>query len=158
MPDWRYIPLEKVECVTDLHILVIDLTKRSFQVCVTYGRVFVDDGICQDSHAVRAAYRCVSCVQAQVCRHRSGVGDVLDATIDCSVKPGGRHAFQAANAQMISAELALDCGRKNIQIHGGMGFAAEINAHYFLKRAHVLGQIGGGMKALRGEVLTFEAA
>jgi alkylation response protein AidB-like acyl-CoA dehydrogenase len=66
--------------------------------------------------------------------------------------------FQTANAQMISFELALDCARKNIQIHGGMGFTAEINAHYFLKRAHVLGQLGGGMKALRGKVLTLEAA
>jgi len=33
MPDWRNSALEKEEHVTDVHILAIDLAKRSFQVC-----------------------------------------------------------------------------------------------------------------------------
>jgi alkylation response protein AidB-like acyl-CoA dehydrogenase len=52
-------------------------------------------------------------------------------------------AFQATNAAMIAAEAALSCARKTLQIHGGMGFTAEISVHLFLKRAHVLGQLAG---------------
>ncbi len=35
MPDRRDIALEKGEQMTDVHILAIDLAKRSFQVCAT---------------------------------------------------------------------------------------------------------------------------
>jgi hypothetical protein len=35
MPDRRGIALEKAEHMTDVHILAIDLAKRSFQVCAT---------------------------------------------------------------------------------------------------------------------------
>ena len=35
MPDRRDIAPEKEEQMTDIHILAIDLAKRSFQVCAT---------------------------------------------------------------------------------------------------------------------------
>jgi transposase len=35
MPKWRNVALEKEEHMTDVHILAIDLAKRSFQVCAT---------------------------------------------------------------------------------------------------------------------------
>jgi len=35
MPDRRDVALEKEENMTDVHILAIDLAKRSFQVCAT---------------------------------------------------------------------------------------------------------------------------
>lgn len=35
MPDRRDIALEKEEHMTDVHILAIDLAKRSFQACAT---------------------------------------------------------------------------------------------------------------------------
>ena len=35
MPDRRDIAPEKEEQMTDVHILAIDLAKRSFQVCAT---------------------------------------------------------------------------------------------------------------------------
>ncbi len=35
MPDQRVFAREKEEHMTDVHILAIDLAKRSFQVCAT---------------------------------------------------------------------------------------------------------------------------
>lgn len=49
--------------------------------------------------------------------------------------------FHAVNAAMVASEAAMLGARENIQIHGGMGFTAELNAHLFLKRAHLLRQL-----------------
>jgi alkylation response protein AidB-like acyl-CoA dehydrogenase len=46
---------------------------------------------------------------------------------------------------------ALDAARSNgaaaIQVHGGMGFTAECDAHLYLKRGHVLAQAIGGLES-----------
>jgi alkylation response protein AidB-like acyl-CoA dehydrogenase len=52
-------------------------------------------------------------------------------------------AFQRAAAGLLATEAALSNARANIQIHGGIGFTSECNAHRYLKRAHLLGQLGG---------------
>jgi alkylation response protein AidB-like acyl-CoA dehydrogenase len=52
-------------------------------------------------------------------------------------------AFQAASAKVVAGDAALRNARANIQIHGGMGFTWEHDAHLLLKRAHVLGQVLG---------------
>lgn len=62
-------------------------------------------------------------------------------------------AYQVAAAKIISAEAALSNARSNIQIHGGIGFTAECDAHIFLKRAHLLGQLGGDRRWLRETLL-----
>lgn len=62
---------------------------------------------------------------------------------------GGDGAFQASNAAMIGAEAALTSARKALQIHGGMGFTAEISVHLFLKRAHVFCQLIGEVHSLQ---------
>jgi hypothetical protein len=61
---------------------------------------------------------------------------------------GGDAAFQATNAAMIAAEAALGSARKALQIHGGMGFTAEVSVHLYLKRAHVLAQLAGELHFL----------
>ncbi len=66
-------------------------------------------------------------------------------------QPGA--SYQAAAAKIISAEAALSNARSNIQIHGGIGFTAECDAHIFLKRAHLLGQLGGDRRWLRETLL-----
>jgi alkylation response protein AidB-like acyl-CoA dehydrogenase len=43
-----------------------------------------------------------------------------------------------AAAKVTSAEAALANGKTCIQVHGGMGYTSEIDAHLFLKRAYVL--------------------
>ena len=43
-----------------------------------------------------------------------------------------------AGARMLAAEAAVANGKTNIQVHGGMGYTWEVDAHLFLKRAVVL--------------------
>lgn len=51
--------------------------------------------------------------------------------------------FQVAALTGLAPRVALDNARTGIQIHGGIGFSAEANAHLFLKQAHVLAQFIG---------------
>jgi alkylation response protein AidB-like acyl-CoA dehydrogenase len=62
-------------------------------------------------------------------------------------------AFQATNAEMIAADAALDAARRTVQIHGAMGFTAEVNVHLYLKRAHLFEQLGGGVQRLQEKLL-----
>lgn len=57
--------------------------------------------------------------------------------------------WQIAAAKIVSAEAALDNARSGVQLHGGIGFTAECDAHVFLKRAHLLGQLGGERRWIR---------
>lgn len=47
-------------------------------------------------------------------------------------------AFQVAVAKKLADAAALQNGRGNIQVHGGMGMTDECDAHLVLKRAHAL--------------------
>lgn len=51
--------------------------------------------------------------------------------------------FQCTAAGLLTTEAALANARANIQIHGGIGFTSESDAHRYLKRAHLLSQLGG---------------
>jgi alkylation response protein AidB-like acyl-CoA dehydrogenase len=55
-------------------------------------------------------------------------------------------ALQVAAAKLKAAEAAHENGRAAIQIHGGLGFHAECDAHWFMKRAHIYDQAGGAMQ------------
>ncbi len=47
-------------------------------------------------------------------------------------------AFHLAAAKRLADQAALDNGRANIQVHGGIGMTDEAAAHLPLKRAHLL--------------------
>lgn len=47
-------------------------------------------------------------------------------------------AFHVAAAKRLADQAALDNGRANIQVHGGIGMTDEAAAHLPLKRAHLL--------------------
>lgn len=51
--------------------------------------------------------------------------------------------FQIAALVRIAPRVALETARAGIQIHGGIGFSAEADAHHFLKQAHILRQFIG---------------
>jgi len=53
---------------------------------------------------------------------------------------------QAAAAKFLAAQAAHENGRAAIQLHGGIGFQAECDVHWFMKRAHVYDHAGGSMK------------
>jgi alkylation response protein AidB-like acyl-CoA dehydrogenase len=54
-------------------------------------------------------------------------------------------ALHAAAAKLIAAQAAHENGRAAIQLHGAIGFQSECDVHWFMKRAHLYDQIGGGM-------------
>ncbi len=50
--------------------------------------------------------------------------------------PSAGNAERAvAGARVLAAETAVANGKANIQVHGGMGYTWEVDAHLFLKRA-----------------------
>ncbi|TKT78377.1 acyl-CoA dehydrogenase family protein [Aquamicrobium sp. LC103] len=51
--------------------------------------------------------------------------------------------FQLAALRRLATGAALGNARTCIQIHGGIGFSAEADAHHFLKHAHLLARLGG---------------
>lgn len=53
--------------------------------------------------------------------------------------------MQIASAKLLAAESAHENGRAGIQIHGGIGFQSECDAHWFVKRAFLYDQAGGAM-------------
>ncbi len=46
--------------------------------------------------------------------------------------------FQVLAAKVVAGRAAIDNAAHCIQVHGGMGYTDEHNAHLYLKRAHVL--------------------
>lgn len=61
--------------------------------------------------------------------------------------------LQVASAKLLAAEAASENGRAGIQIHGGIGFQAECDAHWFLKRAHLYDQAGGNMQVQTSRII-----
>ncbi len=51
-------------------------------------------------------------------------------------------SFQAASLRLLAPRAALENARTSIQIHGGIGFSAEADAHHYLKHAHLLSRLG----------------
>ncbi len=52
-----------------------------------------------------------------------------------------------AGAKLLSSEAAIANAKACIQVHGGMGFTWEVDAHLYLKRAAVLATSFGGIDA-----------
>jgi len=66
--------------------------------------------------------------------------------------------FQVLAAKSVAGRAAIGNSESNIQIHGGMGFTYEHDAHLYLKRAHVLDQLFGAPRDHLGTLLALEAA
>lgn len=89
--------------------------------------------ICADM-AVRCEEACTQLFYASLC--------LRDREIDEARREVAAAAFLAARAGIENAAA-------NIQVHGGIGMTAELDAHWYLKRAHVLDQIiGNGRRQL----------
>jgi alkylation response protein AidB-like acyl-CoA dehydrogenase len=59
----------------------------------------------------------------------------------------GDAARAAAGAKILAGEAALSNAKSNVQVHGGMGFTWEVDAHLYLKRAWVLDTVFGSSDA-----------
>jgi len=62
-------------------------------------------------------------------------------------------AFMATSAKIVATDAALKNGASNIQVHGAIGFTSEADAHHYLKRAHLLDQLGGDLRQQRERLL-----
>ena len=73
---------------------------------------------------------------------------------------GGRPdaAHQVAAAAVVAASAGRTNAAANVQVHGGIGFTAEHDAHLFVKRAHVWETVLGGRRAALHRVLDHERA
>jgi alkylation response protein AidB-like acyl-CoA dehydrogenase len=60
---------------------------------------------------------------------------------------GGDDRREVAAARWLASDAALANAKANIQVHGGMGFTAECDAHLFLKRAHLFTALGSSRRA-----------
>ena len=57
-------------------------------------------------------------------------------------------AFQVAALRRLAPKTALANASLCVQIHGGIGFSDEADAHRFVKQAHILGRLGEGQPLL----------
>jgi len=76
-------------------------------------------------------------------RAEASVAQTFYAALDASERCDD-DMFEAAAARLLAAEAAVTNGRYNVQIHGGMGFTYEADAHRFLKRALLVSAIASG--------------
>jgi alkylation response protein AidB-like acyl-CoA dehydrogenase len=60
---------------------------------------------------------------------------------------------EVAAARLLATRAALENAKTNIQVHGGMGFTAECDAHLFLKRAHMVAALGSSRAAEQARLL-----
>jgi alkylation response protein AidB-like acyl-CoA dehydrogenase len=58
----------------------------------------------------------------------------------------GDAEFQVLAAKVVASRAAIANAQATIQVHGGMGFTDEHNAHLYLKRAHVLDHFFGSSR------------
>jgi alkylation response protein AidB-like acyl-CoA dehydrogenase len=113
--------------------LCVGLAAATLEMAVDYARSREQFGrpvgsfqaikhICADM-LVRVELARVALHAAAVIADDPGVGDPIRAM---------------AGATLLAVEAALENGRKNIQVHGGMGFTWDVPAHLYLMRARVL--------------------
>ncbi|WCT73465.1 acyl-CoA dehydrogenase family protein [Sphingomonas naphthae] len=67
-------------------------------------------------------------------------------------------AFQVESALLLAIDAALANSRRNVQVHGGIGFSEEADPHLVVKRAHLLIEAAGGADAAADRVAGAEAA
>jgi alkylation response protein AidB-like acyl-CoA dehydrogenase len=85
-------------------------------------------------------------------RAEAAVSQTFYATID-SVAQGDENLFEMACARLVAANAAVENGRYNVQIHGGMGFTYEADAHMFLKRALLVSAINSGARQEQARII-----
>jgi alkylation response protein AidB-like acyl-CoA dehydrogenase len=72
---------------------------------------------------------------------------------------GSSHsAFACCAAMLLAAEAAVENAAQGIQIHGGIGFTDECDAHLFLKHAHVMAALFGAPRRQRRAILSLPEA
>jgi alkylation response protein AidB-like acyl-CoA dehydrogenase len=66
-------------------------------------------------------------------------------------------AFHVHAAKVVASEAARENAAHNLQVHGGMGFTTEFDAHLFVERAEVLEHTYAARHASLAEIITLPA-
>jgi alkylation response protein AidB-like acyl-CoA dehydrogenase len=86
------------------------------------------------------------------CSNMAIAAEMLSAQLDMAAiaaRDGREDAvFQVAVLRRLASRTAFANARTCIQIHGGIGFSAEADAHHVLKQAHVLSRFRTGAPML----------
>ena len=85
--------------------------------------------------------KCAAAAEAQVFHTAVTFGRGLDDSVE------------TAAAALLATDASLANAKANIQIHGGMGFTAECDAHLFLKRAHVIASLAGSRRVQQRRIV-----
>jgi alkylation response protein AidB-like acyl-CoA dehydrogenase len=83
-----------------------------------------------------------------ICADTRVRAEIARAAVDAAAvtydDPGGGDVDRAvAAAKLVAGEAAVANARACVQVHGGMGFTWEVDAHLYLKRAWVLDRLFG---------------
>jgi alkylation response protein AidB-like acyl-CoA dehydrogenase len=87
-------------------------------------------------------------------RAEAAVSQTFYATIASLAQPDD-NLFEMACARLTAAEAAVENGRHNVQIHGGMGFTYEADAHIYLKRALLISALNSGKRQEQTRIMAF---
>lgn len=70
------------------------------------------------------------------------------------LEDGGADAlFQVTASKIVAVSAAMQNAAQNIQVHGAIGFTAEIDAHLYVKRAHIIDALGGNQRRQKSNLL-----
>jgi alkylation response protein AidB-like acyl-CoA dehydrogenase len=73
-------------------------------------------------------------------------------------KGDAQSRFHALAARIVAVDAALKNGATGIQVHGAIGFTAEVDAHLYVKRAHLIDFMGGDQRVQKGQFISAPAA
>jgi alkylation response protein AidB-like acyl-CoA dehydrogenase len=125
---------------------LVGLAEQACDVTVEYAKVREQFG--QPIGAFQAVkHRC-----ADMAVHARLAWD-LTSLAALAVEAGEDARLQAASAKLAAAQAAHQNARAAIQLHGGIGYHAECDVHWFMKRAHLYDQVGGAMAVQAREVV-----
>jgi alkylation response protein AidB-like acyl-CoA dehydrogenase len=85
-------------------------------------------------------------------RAEAAVSQTLYAAIEATVRLD-EDLFEMACARLLAGDAAVENSRFNVQIHGGMGFTYEADAHIFLKRALLVSAINSGPRQEQARII-----
>ena len=86
-------------------------------------------------------------VRAEVAR-----AGVYSAAVHMDGNGDGETGRAVTAAALLAGEAAVKNGKASVQVHGGMGFTWEVDAHLYLKRAVALTELHGGTDRLAAEI------
>lgn len=147
----HWVPADSSDLILRVRVLLAaalsGLAARATDLTVDYARIREQFGVAIGSfQAVK--HRCAD----MGVRARLGWYQTCVAALHV-VNDAAGAALQVESALLLAAEAGHENGRAGIQMHGGIGFQAECDIHWFMKRTHVYEQLAGGRQATASRVL-----